>query len=56
MALVPWNAFNDLDRFFGDDQWFPFAEQGKPAMDLYEEDNNVVAELQLPGIDPKTLM
>lgn len=55
MALVPWNAFNDLERFFDEDQ-FPFAAaSGKPAMDLYEENNNVVAELNLPGIDPQNI-
>jgi len=59
MALIPWKPFNELGRFFEDDDWFlpvihhrgPFS----PVMDLYETSKNVVAEINLPGIDPKNV-
>jgi len=57
MALIPWRPFSELDRFFGDDDWFlpvfPRTGLSKPAMDLYETDKEIVAEISLPGFDPK---
>lgn len=56
MALIPWRPFGDLERFFGDEDWFlplvPHMKIGEPAMDVYEKDKDVVAEINLPGIDP----
>lgn len=56
MALIPWRAFSDLDRFFDEDWFLPLvhrADIAEPAMDLYETDKEVVAELNLPNIDPE---
>ena len=57
MSLVPWKPFSDLDRFFGDDDWFmpifPKAEMSKPAMDVYETEKAVVAEVSIPDFDPE---
>ena len=57
MSLIPWKSFSDLDKFFGDDDWllpvFPRAEIVKPAMDVYETDKDVVAEVNIPDFDPK---
>lgn len=57
MTLIPRRPFEDLDRFFEDDDWFlPLVHKGRavePALDLYEKDNNLIAELNLPGIDPE---
>jgi HSP20 family protein len=41
----------DLDRFFGDE----LMTMGDflPALDIYQDKDNVVAKLSLPGIDPK---
>jgi HSP20 family protein len=60
MALVPWRPFGDFDRFFdppaGGEDWFlPVAHRSgitEPAMDLYETEKEVVAEVSLPDIDP----
>ncbi len=51
MALIRWESFGDIDRFFED---FPaFPKQGIDlAVDVYEKNNNVIAEMNLPGIDP----
>lgn len=56
MAIIKWEPFNDLDRFFGD---FPSMNLPKIsfdlAVDLYEEKGNVVAKMNLPGIDPEKI-
>lgn len=54
MALIPWKP-SDLDRFFENDDWFfpvrRLGELGGPAMDLYETDKEVIAELNAPGMN-----
>lgn len=57
MALIPWKPFMDMDRFFGDDGFFMpvFPRVNEPAMDVYEKGNNVMAKVQLPGIDPENV-
>ncbi len=58
MAIIPWKPFDELDRFFFDEDWFlpvfPRFSAG-PAMDVYETDKEVIAEVNLPGIDPKKI-
>lgn len=59
MSLIPWRPFDDLDRFFSDEDWFlpvvlPRFQQG-PVMDVYETDKDVIAEVNLPGVDPKKI-
>lgn len=57
MSIIPWRPFSDLDRFFEDEDWFlpviPRWEKTKPAMDIYETGKEVIAEVNLPGIDPE---
>ena len=59
MSLVPWKPFSDLDKFFADDDWllpiFSRAELSRPAMDIYETDDSVVAEMNIPDFDPKKI-
>jgi len=59
MSLIPWTPFSDLDKFFSDEDWlfpvFPRIEVSKPAMDIYETDKNVVAELSVPDFDPEKI-
>lgn len=54
MSLIPWHPFNG---FFDDEDWLaPLKTQLKisaPALDLYETDKEIVAEVNLPGIDPE---
>ena len=58
MSLIPWDPTEDLNRFFSDEDWFlpiiPKFQQG-PVMDIYETDKDVVAEVNLPGVDPKKI-
>lgn len=56
MPIIPWKPFGDFDKFFEDDQWLmPLIPhiKSQPAMDLYETDKEVIAELNLPDIDPE---
>lgn len=57
MSLVRWEPFHSLDRFFEEE--FPALPAVKIgwdlAVDLYEEGDNVVAKMQLPGVDPKKI-
>ncbi len=48
--------FREIDDFFGEDDWFfPVFKKGffEPEMDVYETEKEVVAEVNLPDIDPK---
>jgi len=58
MALIPWKPFNALDKFFEDEDWlwpaFPLRST-LPAMDIYETDKELVAEINLPGVDPEKI-
>jgi HSP20 family protein len=66
MAIVRWEPFRDLfttqDRFnrlfnetfsraFGDEE-MP-VKSWAPAVDIFENDNNIVLKAELPGVDPK---
>lgn len=57
MAIIPWKPFDELDRFFEDENWLSIPRMRMsmrfPEMDVYEKDNNVVAEINVPGFDPK---
>lgn len=62
MAIIPWRPFWDIDRFFEED-WIDFFDRGfsrmsdlkTPRMDIYEDNGNLVAEVELPGVDPKNI-
>jgi len=57
MAIIPWRPLSDdLDRFFEEDWLLPTFSSiriPEPAMDVYETDKEVIAEVNLPGIDPE---
>ncbi len=59
MALIPYRPpFKDLEDWFEDWDFprFPITPVIKePRMDIYEEGNNVVAEIETSGIDPTKL-
>ncbi|MBI2984384.1 MAG: Hsp20/alpha crystallin family protein [Candidatus Kerfeldbacteria bacterium] len=57
MALIKWtpmDVFGDLDRAW--DDW-PMAMRRvmSPALDVYEDQDNVVIETPLVGVDPKNV-
>jgi HSP20 family protein len=53
MPLIPWKPFDELENFFEGDNWVFPVKLGGPAMDVYETDKEVIAELNLPGMDPE---
>jgi len=56
MPIIPWRPFSDLEKFFEEDWFlpvFPSIRIPEPAMDVYETNSEVIAEVNLPGIDPE---
>lgn len=53
MALIKWEPFGEIDRFFEDLPSAVFPKMGWDlAVDIYEKDGNLMAEMNLPGVDP----
>jgi HSP20 family protein len=55
MAIIPFNT----DKFFNDD-WIKSIENEiqlikAPKMDVYETEKDIIAEIEVPGIDPKNI-
>ena len=71
MAIVRWEPFRDLaglqdrmNRLFDEsfrgartgtaDEW-ALGGSWAPAVDIYEQDGNIVMKAELPGVDPKAV-
>lgn len=51
--LIRFTPQSDIDRFFGE-SFFPFTTHNfSPAIDVFQDNDNLIVETQLPGIDPK---
>jgi len=59
MSLIPWKPFSDFDKFFENDDWllpvFSKTDFSKPAMDIKETEKEIIAEVEIPGFDPKNI-
>ena len=58
MAIVKWDPFRGLDRFFEDDFGLMPLRTNLPSdlsVDVYEKGDNVIAEMHVAGMDPKKL-
>lgn len=57
MSLIRWKSLSDLEKLFEDEDWFlpvfPRLDAGKPAMDIYETEKEVIAEVNIPDFDPE---
>ena len=57
MAIIPRQPFSDMERFFEDNDWLlpvlPHLGAMKPAMDVYETEKDVIAEVNIPDFDPE---
>lgn len=53
MTPIKWEPFKEVDRFFEDRLTFPSISRiGLDlAVDMYEEDDDIIAKMSLPGID-----
>lgn len=53
MNIIRWNPWN-IPSFFEDDDWdfptFPSINRMAQGLNIFETDNNIVAEVALPGI------
>ncbi len=60
MSLIPWRPFWGMDKWFEEEPrlWedfegdFPMIQ---PRMDIYKTDKDIVAEIELPGVDPEKI-
>lgn len=56
MAIIKWEPFSGIDHFFED---FPIQSMSKIgtdlAVDLYEESGNIMAKMNIPGVDPEKI-
>lgn len=62
MAIIPWRPFWDIERWFEEEwpemwEWprFRFPIIRTPRMDISETEKDVIAEVELPGVDPKNI-
>lgn len=56
MSLIKWEPFGQIDDFFADFSRMPFNKIGSDlAVDVYEKDGNVIAEMNIPGINPENV-
>lgn len=61
MPLIPWRPLWDLDKWFGEDlpEWpgilGRIPAMRAPKMDIYEDNGNVIAEVELPGVEAKDI-
>ncbi len=62
MALTPYNPFREIEKIF--DDWasqyselslVDMARIEEPRIDLYEDKDKLVAEIEMPGIDAKSI-
>ncbi len=54
--LIPWRKRHNLYDLFLDDIFDNFSNIIlEPTTDIYEEDNNIVIENQMPGLDKKDI-
>lgn len=47
-GLIQWSPMRDLDRFLEEDFW---AGNFVPAADIYQDKDNVIVEMDVPGVD-----
>jgi HSP20 family protein len=53
--LIRFSPQSDIDRFFGEG-FFPFTNHNfSPAIDVFQDSDDLIVETQLPGIDPKNV-
>ena len=62
MPIIPWRPFWELERWFEEgfpeffeEEFFKFPRVRTPRMDIYEKDNKIVAEIEIPGVKPENI-
>lgn len=53
MSIIKWEPFDEVESFFNEFPLQSFNKIGSDlAVDLYEEGDNVIAKMNIPGVDP----
>jgi HSP20 family protein len=52
-GIMRWHPMHEIDRFFDDD--LMSGADFVPALDVYQEGDNVIAKVSLPDIDPENV-
>ncbi len=57
MPLIPYEPFKEIERFFDNDDWFfPVTKrESGPEMDVYETEENIIAEISAPGMSSEDM-
>ena len=58
MAIIPWDPFKEVDKFFNEDNFLPVVPTRWlkfPLTDVYKEGKNVIVKMEIPDMDPKNL-
>lgn len=50
-GIIRWSPFGEMDKFFEEGMWN--GADFTPAMDVYQDKDNVIVETHLAGIDPE---
>lgn len=50
-GLMQWSPMRDMDKFFEEDLWS--GNDFAPAIDVYQDKDNVIVEAPLAGVDPE---
>jgi HSP20 family protein len=50
MAIIKWDPFFGLDELLSESGLRKLGSDG--AVDIYEENNNIIVKMSIPGIDP----
>ncbi|NTU66596.1 MAG: Hsp20/alpha crystallin family protein [Candidatus Moranbacteria bacterium] len=49
-GIMHWSPMREMDRFFDEDAW---GADFVPAINVFQDKDNVIVETSLPGIDPE---
>jgi len=53
MSIIKWEPFGEIENVFEDFQFPTISKIGSDlAIDLFEEEENIIAKMNLPGVDP----
>jgi HSP20 family protein len=58
MAIIPFEPFRSLDNFFDDEDYFPVIPsrwQKFPRINLEDKEKEIVAEVEIPGFNPRDI-
>jgi len=62
MPIIPWRPFWEMERWFEEgfpeffeEELFRFPKIRSPRMDIYEKDNKIIAEVEIPGVKPEDI-